>query len=470
MTARAHTAFIAPHAFQAMLAWMPAVPSRLRRLAREDRGGVAILIGLALPVLAALVFLVAESAVFYVEKRRFQAATDAAAISAAMELQRGFRFECFSQYGDICGRQSAMEELARRGIFEGIAGTDISVSSPAPGGSAGPLYNSVEVAVSREIPSVVGALLLGQGEMGRVRIAARAVSVVQSRESACALALALNGNIPDAIDSQVPGAATLHALDCAIVSNSTHDQSVDLRGIASLAVQRVWSAGGYRAPVRGVEASISFGPQIVDPYHRFVGFSDEEFAALCPNAAAAPDLNVAVGQTAASAPGCYRRVTVSGGTLELAPGLYVIQESLRVRAGAMAAGEGVTLLFSRRASGFSIAGVILEPGAITNLVAPRPGQGQRYTGILMLFDPFATPASSPIMSLIGGTQMRLAGAIYAPAQQINFAGGPTTHGNPECLVLIGSRIVFLGDGRLATVGCEQLGTLAPELPQVRLVE
>ncbi|MCW5731772.1 MAG: hypothetical protein KIT20_13520 [Alphaproteobacteria bacterium] len=451
---------------------LAALPARLRRLAREDRGNVALLIGLTLPVLAALVFLVAESAVFYVEKRRFQAASDAAAISAAMELQRGLRFECFASYGDTCGRQSAMEELARRGLLEGQAGTEISVASPARTGPHVAHQNSVEVEVTREIPSVVGALFFGAGAEGKVRIAARSVSMVQTRESACALALDTSSRA--AIDSNPTLPGSLYAYDCAVVANSQHDQAIDLRGVTGYAVQRFWSAGGLRQQARGTEATVTFGPGIQDPYHPISGLSAEEFANLCPAGENATHLTVFSGQVVRPTERCFRSLEImGGGTLNLDPGIYVVQWLMNARANSVVTGAGVTIIFSRRYDApLTAIGAKFDAGSFVTLTAPRPEDGQRFTGIVLMFDPASTlPATaSTAMTLTGGAEMRLSGAVYAPRNDIAIRNGATTTGNPDCLVLIGRRIFLQTDVRLGIGQCGQLGTLPPELPQVRLVE
>ncbi|MCW5751534.1 MAG: hypothetical protein KIT81_10350 [Alphaproteobacteria bacterium] len=446
--------------------------ARLRRLARQEGGAVAALIALSLPVLAAAVFLATESAVFFIEKRRFQAAVDAAAYNAAAELQRNFEFDCLAFY-DICGRRSAMEELARRGIVEGLDGVEVAAGSPALSGPHTLTPKSVEVRVSKEVPSVLGGLVFGgDSEGARIRIMARAVAMVQTRENACALAL--DSSSRAVIDSNVTLPGDLYAYDCAIAANSRHDQAIDLRGVTNHAVQRFWSAGGIRQEVRGTEPTVTFGPWIDDPYHQFGGLSAEDFASLCPAGGSTPPLTVFSGEIVRPAARCFRSIEImGGGTLNLDPGIYVVQQRMHARAASVVTGTGVTIIFSRRTDWpLTPIGAAFDLDSFVTLTAPRPADGQRFTGIVLILDPASSlPVSaSTAMTLTGGGEMRLSGAVYAPRTSIAIRNGATTIGNPDCLILIGHRIFLQADVRLGISQCGQLGALPPELPQIRLVE
>ena len=107
----------------------------------------------------------------------------------------------------------------------------------------------------------------------------------------------------------------------------------------------------------------------------------------------------------------------NGGTLTLAPGTYYFANTLTVQGGAKLIGNGVTLVFSCRASCASVGG---EPGKFNfgqgttvEITAPTTGA---YAGMAIMFDP---DGSQGTPNQLSGT-VTLNGAVYAKKAGFNM--------------------------------------------------
>ncbi|HWJ98511.1 MAG TPA: pilus assembly protein TadG-related protein [Acidimicrobiales bacterium] len=112
-----------------------------------------------------------------------------------------------------------------------------------------------------------------------------------------------------------------------------------------------------------------------------------------------------------------QNVNINGGTLTLAPGTYYFANTLTLQGGAKLIGDGVTLVFSCRASCASVGG---EPGKFNfgqgttvEITAPTSGP---YAGLAIMFDPDGTQGTPNQLS---GT-ITLNGAVYAKQAGFNM--------------------------------------------------
>lgn len=112
-----------------------------------------------------------------------------------------------------------------------------------------------------------------------------------------------------------------------------------------------------------------------------------------------------------------QNVNINGGNLTLAPGTYYFANTLNVQGGATITGNGVTLVFSCRASCASVGG---EPGKFNfssgttvNITAPTSGP---YAGLAIMFDPDGSQGTPNQLS--GNATFN--GAIYAKKAGFNM--------------------------------------------------
>jgi hypothetical protein len=112
-----------------------------------------------------------------------------------------------------------------------------------------------------------------------------------------------------------------------------------------------------------------------------------------------------------------QNVNLNGGTLTLAPGNYYFANTLTLQGGAKLIGNGVTLVFSCRASCASVGG---EPGKFNfgqgttvEITAPTTGP---YAGLAIMFDPDGSQGTPNQLS----GNVTLNGAVYAKQAGFNM--------------------------------------------------
>jgi len=122
----------------------------------------------------------------------------------------------------------------------------------------------------------------------------------------------------------------------------------------------------------------------------------------------------------------------SQSTLNLNPGLYILEGGISVGGQAKLNGTGVTLYI--QGGGFTVAG-----GGSVYLTAPLSGT---YQGISV----FQSRTDATAMSLVGGTSQFINGVIYGPAAALSYAGGAT--GTSLSTLLITNTISFVGNSNI----------------------
>lgn len=110
----------------------------------RQEGYVVAVVASMLLTFAAMMVLVMDVGVMYVEKQRLQSAADSAAMAGARELQRG-------KTGLVVS--SARAESAANGYTDGVNGVTVTPHyPPISGPSTGDLYH-VEVVVTHSLPT-----------------------------------------------------------------------------------------------------------------------------------------------------------------------------------------------------------------------------------------------------------------------------------------------------------------------------
>jgi hypothetical protein len=140
---------------------------------------------------------------------------------------------------------------------------------------------------------------------------------------------------------------------------------------------------------------------------------------------------------------CFRGNDILG-TVNFAPGIYVIDGSMRVGSQAKVTGTGVTsILTSSTASSnpSSIGQVTINGGATMQITAPTTGT---YAGILFYQDRRAPYSDGNRIN--GNSSSLFQGAFYFPSQGMVFNG--TTGMQTDCIQLVARRVTFTGNSRI----------------------
>ena len=77
-----------------------------------------------------------------------------------------------------------------------------------------------------------------------------------------------------------------------------------------------------------------------------------------------------------------------------------------------------------------------------------------FPGVLFFQDPRA--AASGVDKLNGGSTMNLGGAIYFPAQQVQFSGNDAA-GGAKCTVIVARLVTFTGNSSIVDSNCPAAG-------------
>ena len=205
---------------------MPYTPIRqhFARLLGHKDGGVITYTALALPVLVGAVGLAVDVTSWHVNQRTVQAATDSAAVAAALEIMRS---------GDEASIiAAATSDAAYNGYDTGL-GDAITVNYPPNGGMAIGAGDSVEIIVQRSAPSFFASLFLE----GPVDLSARAVARVEINDTCV---WALDPSARGAV--KVAGGAQVN-LGCGIIANSVDDEALSQDGGACLNSTKIKVAG-----------------------------------------------------------------------------------------------------------------------------------------------------------------------------------------------------------------------------------
>lgn len=373
----------------------------LRRLTACERGNVAIVVALAMPVLIGGAALSVETSFDYRSQLQLQVAADAAAYSAGLQHAAG---------GNEASRLSAASTAAADNGWTASEGT-IQLTSPA--GYAG---RGVEVALTENIPRFFTALFTATP----IRAAARATAVYQDASAACVIAL--NKTKSEAV--KVSGSASMSLVGCDVISNSVADDSVKVWGSSQITTECVVSAGGVNQNgglhLTDCASPITQAPRVRDPLEAL------------PTPAVPPGCKPAVKKDASLTAGHYCSGMNLSGNTTLAPGVYYVSGGdFNVNANASVSGSGVTIYLDGTAR------VKMNGNSQTTLSAPTSGA---YAGTLFFGDRSNTGGSNKIN---GNNSSKLTGNLYFPTQGIEYLGNFS--GNGGCTHIVADNVTWSGN-------------------------
>lgn len=400
--------------------------NRLGKLWRSRTGNVSVIFALASPLVIGSAAFAVETGYWYHKQHALQSAADDAAFAAALEDKAG------SSYDVI---QAAALNVAGQNGYSTSLG-NLTVQTPPVSGAYAGASNAVTVTVTQTQPRFFTQVFSNKP----VIETASATAAFQTASTACVLALSPSGSEAAAFS----GNASLSLNGCVVMSNSLAADAVYVWGSASLTTDCVVSAGGV---------AIHSGLK-------------EACAAPVTNAAPAPDPFAKVPAPSTSGP-C---LTASGSTLQpgvycsglslkgditLSPGVYVIDNSLKINGNTTITGSGVTLYLAGGAS------VWINGNATLNLSAPTSGT---YSGLLFFGDRSASGGS---VTFDGNANSTMTGALYFPTENVAYKGN--YGGANGCTQIVAYTVSWTGSASL-NANCSNYGmSPIPALQSVKLV-
>ncbi|HEY8616628.1 pilus assembly protein TadG-related protein [Phenylobacterium sp.] len=401
----------------------------LRRLHRSERGNVAIVFAVGMPLVAAGAAFSVETSYHYYRQVRLQSAADAAAYSGGLERLRGASTDTI---------RGAATAAATENGWQATGGGITVNTPPASGPNAG--ADAVEVLLTQSEPRFFSAVLTDRPLQFRTR----AVGVYRVASNACVLALSRTAS--PAVD--IRGSARMNLTGCDVVANSGADDALNVWGAARLAASCAISAGGVAnkdgITLSDCPAPITQAPPVLDP------FRDVPEPAQ-PSGGCKND-NGAVLQ-----PGRYCAGMDLKDEVELQPGLYFLSGDFKANANAVIRGTGVTIFLEGNAR------VRMNGGAHLTLSAPTSGT---YAGILFFGDRDNSQNAENVFN--GDATSNLTGDLYFPSQAVAYQGSYSGAGG--CTHIIANTVSWSGNASLQ-MDCSARGMAAiPGRQVVRLAE
>lgn len=399
----------------------------------EDTGSIMIIFALGLPLFIGAIALGVEIGYHRFEKARLQNAADLAALAGA--------YESLLTTNESNIRLAAAGEAYENG-FDYDRGSVNVITDITTGPYAG--SDGVETILTRTQDRFFSRYFFRNEEStarNSFTLTARAVALTQTGEPACVVAL--SDVEPRAIN--LAGTSGLSLDQCGIHSNSSDPLSFNINGSATLTAACVSTTGGLsgedNVTTTDCPAARQNQPRLPDPYAD-VNIVENVSALPCQSP-------TRVSRTVHDLrPGRYcGGFSLSGDVNLVDPGTYYFDGgTYRFQSsGTRLTGEGVTIVLMNGAR------LNLSNGGFIDLSAPSTGN---FAGIVFYGDR-NWPNQYDGVQITGNPVSRIDGAIYFPAQIIDYSGGGSTAG--ACTQLIGALIEVTGNVSITNDGCDQFG-------------
>jgi len=419
----------------------------LRSFRKSKRGSVAVLFGVAAPVIVGFCALGAEVMYWQFTHRLLQSAADAAAFSGAAQLAQG--------KGSTDATTAADNAAYETGLNATRADTPIINTPPTSGAYSGDT-KAVEVTLTDHLPRLFTSIFYSSDT---VDISARAVARTAGARPACVLALNKSANKAVSF----AGSSTLLLEGCDVASNSIAADAIDFAGATQVTTECASAVGG----IDGADGNLT----LTDCSSPFAGtrpFPDPYAGLAFPesdvcNQTLKDNLNQTTGVVAVT-PGTVTTYCAGSPNISMkadiafAPGMYIFDGvNVTVNATATLVGTGVTFFLTGGAK------LTMNGGATSALSAPTDPDDP-YQGVLI----YADPADADIQhTLNGDSATSFTGALYFPTSDVTYSG-TNEEDLDSCTLLIADEIEFTGNNFFGS-NCTALGVETAETAQVVLI-
>lgn len=425
-----------PERIAALSKWTARRISRLWRVfARDDRGSVAITMGIVLSVLLGMVALGTEITFIQFKQRQMQAVADAAALSAALARGKGYPKD-FKLEGQAVA--------ASGGFVDGVDDAVVTVNNPPQSGTYAKNDDAVEIIIQQpQALRLVGLFTAAKFEVGARAVAMQGTS---GGSEFCILSTDLSNN--EAVT--VNNGAQLTVDDCGLAANATGTPALTVSGGARVEAKSV-SVGGTVSVSNGGKIETEEGvlenqSATADPYADVnvnvpsycdnpnpVMLDSKDSGSLLPAGTYCAGLTIGNGAKNIKMDGTY----------------YIKSGEFKVEGGSEVTGTNVTIVLTENVGSYATA--TIGNGAKITLTAPTTGE----TAGMVFFADRNTPNNSQI-NFEGGANMEFNGSLYFPSMTVIYSNG--LKNKSDCTQLIAWHIEFKGGSRFAR-DCDGTGVI-----------
>jgi Flp pilus assembly protein TadG len=421
----------------------PGYRGRWQRLWRDEMGGVALVAGLAMPMLIGVIGVGVDFGVWFHMKDDMQHAADSAAVAAAINNTKTYATE-------------AKSVTARYGYADGVDGIRVTVASgqTCPDGTNDCYRVTIDKA---KAPAYFSAML------GYTGTALSSTAVAIGNIPLCILSL--NATDSGAVDMN--GNPVVNGATCGLQANSTSTSGLTQEGKPQATLRRISVSGGYTGNGYNV-TPLTNQKVIADPY-------TTTLVAAFPPYTACTDfkgLDIKNDTTISAGTYCGGIHINSSAKVTMQPGIYVMNGGpLWINGGATVTGTEVMI-------GLTGDGATLyaEGNATLNLTSPTSGT---YQNIQFFEDPaqVVDPKKGLWFSIGGGrnndasdgTKITVDGMIYIPKLSFWDFGGAKVTINSPTMALVAEKIWVQGNVNLKITTNNGRGLSLNGSPNTRMV-
>ncbi len=416
--------------------WPGVIGRVFARLARDESGVSAVVVGLSLSAMLGAAGLAVDVGLWYTDRRHAQGAADSAAYSAAVD---------YAANGVASDAEStAYAVAAKYGFVNGSGGVSVAVNTPPQSGNyTASGDHAFEVIISKSEPLFFSALFT---KSATIKARAVAEPAVSSTGDYC---MEILNNTPGAsnVNFSITNGANVDLSQCGIADDGPGSCAISASGGAKITAQSLMVVGNYctsngaRVVVTGTKTT--GGTAVADPYASLSVSSIEGSTNMsCPNGNAT---NLSGGgQTYNIAPGvfCGGLSIANGVTVNMSPGVYyVVGGTFSLQGGTTTNANGVTIVLTGTSTG-GYATANIANGAQLNLTAPTSGD---TAGVAIWAD--AAGPTTNTSTIAGGSSMNVNGALYFPTQTVSFSNG--TSNSSACTQLVAYNVTFQGGAKFS---------------------
>lgn len=418
----------------------------LSRLAQDESGVTAVVVGLGMTVLMGGAALALDVGLWYNDKRIAQGAANSAAYSAAIDYATG------DTAANVTATATAV--AAQYGQVNGSGGVTVTVNQPPKSGAHTTMAGAIEVIVQHTETPFFASFFVNSAA-----VASRAVALSGSSGGKyCVLALDTTAaTTVSTAGISASNGVTIDLSTCGLQVNATGADALYVTGGAVIKATTVSVSGNYSVSNGGslqVSGSIvTSAAAMADPY--------ASVAVPTPGSCAATN-TWGGGGTFTISPGTYcNGMTISNGAkVTMNAGVYIVDRGLFDLTGGatLTATAGVTIVLTS-SSGANYATATIDNGTTINITAPSSGATK---GLAFMQDRRA--AATGTDNFAGGASMTVNGGLYFPAQMVNFSNGTTSS---VCTQLIAYRVTYTGGSKFmdncSGFGTTEIGTVGTSL-------
>jgi len=425
---------------------------------RDDRGVIFIIVGLSLPVIFGAAAISVDFGQLLYIQTELQTAADAAALAATDA------FEDEDEAKSIAVSYAELNmPVAENGdvldpddVILGNWDQDTTTFT-----AAGTPTNAVQVTTRRATANGNAVPLYFAQLIGFETRDVEATAIAftdTSDDNFCILAL----------DADASGAVTMNGTpdlampNCGLAVASSDDSALVINGNGDLEASEICVAGGS-----SVGSNATVDPGVTDNCSNIPDDPLDELVA--PTAGTCDQTNFSVtgsNNTIALTPGTYCggiRVTGNNNTLTLASGEYIIDGGgITINGGTFQDdGLGGVMIYNTSSDGSDFAGISFAGNGTIDLTAMTTGT---YAGVLFFVDRDADAGTD--FSVGGTSTTALTGAIYAPSNDVSYAG--TSSQASSCIQIIAATVTLSGTTETVDPDvCDSSAvTIAPTMPPV----